>query len=362
MNLPTSADRQANAVPAHLDVVLDNFRNNLSQLAQSCRSFYVPLHKRLERFLDNLGTETIASQIPHATHKLAHAFASISSSSKDSLSRRPLYEVSMAKDEVKARLAPISVYTVTNPDQEFVLVSGENNTQLGFLFFRKEDAEAVIDKVKQEDPRLARESKVLPISMDNVYDILTTPRDQTGLQEIHFRFFPDLRQVKHALQLYKDAGVSMTHFTGVPVFQAEGLTVTTQQQTYVPLFLCKEDLDIAVDDAYKVRNAAQIKVYRERANKVEDEYQNILQQVEKGDERQKKNLQGKADKVKQKLDQAMEKLSSVEKAPLPKIEVGSFEEVMMRMTASTGKDLEEWSQIMFVAPGLLQNNRQAAKK
>ena len=39
---------------------------------------------------------------------------------------------------------------------------------------------------------------------------------------------------------------------------------------------------------------------------------------------------------------------------MPKIEVGSFEEVMMRMTASSGEDLASWSQVMFVAPGLLE--------
>ena len=31
----------------------------------------------------------------------------------------------MAKDEVKARLAPIPVFTVANPKNEFVLVAGE---------------------------------------------------------------------------------------------------------------------------------------------------------------------------------------------------------------------------------------------
>lgn len=36
-----------------------------------------------------------------------------------------LCDVAMAKDEVKARLAPIPVYTVANPKNEFVLVAGE---------------------------------------------------------------------------------------------------------------------------------------------------------------------------------------------------------------------------------------------
>lgn len=36
-----------------------------------------------------------------------------------------MFEIGMAKDEVKARLAPIPVYTVANPKNEFVLVAGE---------------------------------------------------------------------------------------------------------------------------------------------------------------------------------------------------------------------------------------------
>jgi len=111
----------------------------------------------------------------------------------------------MPKDEVKARLAPIPVYTVANPKNEFVLVAGEvrlcrfgscfrglsahlsralgshaciclwlhtagvprsrrsaatsqqlqSNTQLGFFFFRKEDAEAIIEKVRARLSMLA---------------------------------------------------------------------------------------------------------------------------------------------------------------------------------------------------------------
>ena len=39
-----------------------------------------------------------------------------------------MLELAMAKDEVKARLAPIPVFTVANPKNEFVLVAGEVST------------------------------------------------------------------------------------------------------------------------------------------------------------------------------------------------------------------------------------------
>eukprot|EP00879_Flechtneria_rotunda_P021593 GHRR01022758.1.p1 GENE.GHRR01022758.1~~GHRR01022758.1.p1 ORF type:complete len:274 (+),score=28.23 GHRR01022758.1:404-1225(+) len=56
-------------------------------------------------------------------------------------------------------------------------------------------------QIKEENPRLARDSKVLRVTMDNVYEVFTSPRDTTGLQGIHFRFMPDMVQVKHALQV-----------------------------------------------------------------------------------------------------------------------------------------------------------------
>ena len=40
-------------------------------------------------------------------------------------SSQPLYELSMAMEEVKARLAPIPVFTVANPKNACVLVAGE---------------------------------------------------------------------------------------------------------------------------------------------------------------------------------------------------------------------------------------------
>ena len=56
-----------------------------------------------------------------------------------------------------------------------------------------------------------------------------------------------------AVQLYKEVGIQGQAFTGVPVFQAEGLTVKTDKARYTPLFFSKEDLDAAVGNAYTQR-------------------------------------------------------------------------------------------------------------
>lgn len=54
-------------------------------------------------------------------------------------------------------------------------------------------------------------------------------------------------------QLYQDAGIVADEFVGVPVFQAEGLTVKTERARYMPLFLARADLDAAVGNAYSRR-------------------------------------------------------------------------------------------------------------
>mmetsp|Transcript_16292 Transcript_16292/g.35211 ORF Transcript_16292/g.35211 Transcript_16292/m.35211 type:complete len:380 (+) Transcript_16292:167-1306(+) len=345
-----------------------NLSNNLQQFPRNCQNVInqlQPLQQRFSRHMSQMWEQSPIAELhrQHQRHSRSlqqswrPVLASITGGfgmGKPSGKAQPLFEVAMSKDEVKARLAPIPVFTVANPKNEFVLVAGENNTQLGFFFFRKEDAEAIVEKIREENPRLARDSKVLRVTMDNVYEVFTTPRDQTGLQGIHFRFMPDMRQIGHALQLYQEAGVPTRQFVGVPVFQAEGLTVTTQDTQYVPLFLCKEDLDIAVQSAYKQRNAAQIKLYRDKANKYEEEYNQVQVQANSATGREKTSLEARASKAKAKMDSAKVKAESVERAPLPKVEVGSFEEVMMRMTASSGNELAAWGQVMFVAPALLQ--------
>ncbi len=72
-------------------------------------------------------------------------------------------------------------------------------------------------------------------------------------------------------QMYKEAGVPSTSFTGVPVFQAQGLTVKTEKSRYTPLFLAKEDLDVAVGAAFSQRESAREAATRNKAAAAEDE-------------------------------------------------------------------------------------------
>lgn len=78
------------------------------------------------------------------------------------------------------------------------------------------------------------------------------------------------------------------------------------------------------------------------------EYQEAISAAATAKGRDKVLLESKASKARSALDAAMDRAASIEAAPLPKVEVGSFEEVLMRMSASEGDELNAWSQVMFV--------------
>jgi Tic22-like family len=57
-------------------------------------------------------------------------------------------------------------------------------------------------QVKQENPKLGRESSVTQVGMDAVYQFATAPRAETGMQGVIFRFMPDPSQVDAAVKVY----------------------------------------------------------------------------------------------------------------------------------------------------------------
>jgi hypothetical protein len=56
-------------------------------------------------------------------------------------------------------------------------------------------------QIKEANPKVGKQAKVMTTSMDRVYDFATTPRTETGTEGVIFRFMPDPRQVDLALQV-----------------------------------------------------------------------------------------------------------------------------------------------------------------
>ena len=56
-------------------------------------------------------------------------------------------------------------------------------------------------QVREQNPKLAKQSRVLKVSMDNVYDFAVTPEVDKKTEGVSFRFMPDMKPVQKALEV-----------------------------------------------------------------------------------------------------------------------------------------------------------------
>ena len=66
------------------------------------------------------------------------------------------------------------------------------------------------------------------MTVDHVYDYLT--QEPASARDVSFILVPSLREVKSALKLYDGVNQTINSFRGVPVFQAEDLSIDIENQ------------------------------------------------------------------------------------------------------------------------------------
>ncbi|OIW19171.1 hypothetical protein TanjilG_13953 [Lupinus angustifolius] len=156
--------------------------------------------------------------------------------------RKPL-----SAEEIEERLDGIPVYALSNPEEEFMLVSGSSTGKnLGLFCFKQEDAESLLDQVTVIDPHMRQGSKVVPVALNKVF--------QLKVNGVAFRLIPEHTQVQNALREREKLGLPADSFSGVPVFQSKSLILKSQKKRYRPLFFRKEDLENSLERASRDQN------------------------------------------------------------------------------------------------------------
>ena len=56
-------------------------------------------------------------------------------------------------------------------------------------------------QVMEQNPKLAKQSRVLKVSMDAIYDFAITPQKDKKAEGVVFRFMPDAKEVQSALEV-----------------------------------------------------------------------------------------------------------------------------------------------------------------
>ncbi|CAN7108585.1 unnamed protein product [Brassica rapa subsp. narinosa] len=197
----------------------------LSFLHHHCNRFASDLSSRFE------DTKRLAESLTNRRFSPS-PFASVSQSPKPSSGAST---TTLNPSHVAKALAGTSVFTVSNTNNEFVLISDPTGDKsIGLLCFRQEDAEAFLAQARLRRRELKTNAKVVPINLDQVVYLLK-------VEGISFRFLPDPIQIKNALELKSSS--SKNGFDGVPVFQSELLVVRKKNKRYCPIYFSKEDIE-----------------------------------------------------------------------------------------------------------------------
>ncbi|XP_022761825.1 protein TIC 22-like, chloroplastic isoform X3 [Durio zibethinus] len=202
-----------------------NLQQAVSDFQTHCTSLFQQTHHQLKDAFNS----TFAQFNPPSFSPKGPVFARIADSSKTQIYLSKKSGAAMSTEAIEERLAGIPVYALSNSEGEFLLVSGVwNKISLGLLCFKKEDAEALLERMKSIDPGMRKErSKVVAVALNKVFELKV---DGAAL-----RLIPELTQIKNALR-------------------SRSLVLRAENKSYRPCFFRKEDLEQSLLRASRQQN------------------------------------------------------------------------------------------------------------
>lgn len=172
-----------------------------------------------------------------------------------------LKALALTQEEIVQKLTPIPVYILGNPQSGEILVGRANNPQgqnagnnqnnvvsVAQIFINQGDAQAFLNKLKQERPELGRTMQVIPRSLGELYK--RAQENKNPSERLVFDIVPTKQQVDSALTLLRQGGQPENQFSGVPLFIPRGgpekgyITMQLPEmgnQQIIPVFFNKED-------------------------------------------------------------------------------------------------------------------------
>jgi hypothetical protein len=134
----------------------------------------------------------------------------------------------------------------------------------GGAFFSQADARNFLQKLQKENPALAKQVEIRPVSLSEVYK---AQMDLDPKKRVDIFYVPNQNQVKTALTLAQKVEPSLKQFSGVPLFAAKNskkgtyLTVAGQNnKSVVPLFFDRDQLQPLIDRFKQQQPNANIEV------------------------------------------------------------------------------------------------------
>jgi|SRR6478672_1238298 len=163
--------------------------------------------------------------------------------------------LALPDNDIVQKLQAVPVFAITDAKGSPLVASVKTeqnaNAAVAGVFMSQRDAQGFIDKLKRENPDLAKTVQVVPVSLADVYKLQQS--NQNKPNALNFAFVPTQQQVESAMTLLRQGGQQVNQFDGVPLFVAKAgkdggyLTLQQGNQQMIPFFFDKEQLQGMVD-------------------------------------------------------------------------------------------------------------------
>lgn len=173
--------------------------------------------------------------------------------------------LALPQEQIVKKLGTVPVFTITDNKGAPLIASVPNRQNQGSaanqqnqqmsvagVFINQSDAQAFVEKLKKENPELAKTVRVVPVSLGEVYKLDQANQNKPNSLEV--AYLPSKQQVDAAMALLRQGGKKdVNQFNGTPLFVATAgkekgyLTIKQANQQVIPFFFNKEELQTMLD-------------------------------------------------------------------------------------------------------------------
>lgn len=148
------------------------------------------------------------------------------------------------EEDILQKLRPIPVFTVADQEGAPLVASGTDDSKVAGVFISESDAKDFVEDLKQKDPALAEQVRVVPVSLGEIYQL--SQESEADPNGIKFAYVPINEEVEKAQEVLSQSG--QEYQGGVPLFVAKAgeeqgyLTIERNNEQVIPFFFEKSQL------------------------------------------------------------------------------------------------------------------------
>lgn len=171
--------------------------------------------------------------------------------------------LALTEAQVLERLNGVPVFTITDDKGNPLLGSlptkdkkPDQPDQLLLFFLSPDDAQGMLNRIKQGNPEIGQKARVIVRSMNDAYKVI---KQNEANKKVAFQIVPSKASIESARSILTSQGKPAEQLPAIPVFFATGgkdkdqglLTLEQEGKQYVPFFFEQKDLQSLIERAQK---------------------------------------------------------------------------------------------------------------